>query len=197
MFRRNKREIQFIKIKNKIEYYYYFLINNKMMELCNDIKYEILCKLDEYNLIKLAYVSDNDTQELILYRIKKSNKKIKICNISASKGDLLLLKYAHESGCPWDEYTCQHAAKNGHLECLKYLHENGCPWDAFTCEIAVINGNLECLKYVHENGGPWGRYTCETAASNGHIECLKYAHDFGCPWSLVLYETAAKRKYNL
>ena len=36
------------------------------------------------------------------------------------------MKYLHEKGCPWDEYSCSNAARNGHLECLKYLHDKGC-----------------------------------------------------------------------
>jgi hypothetical protein len=124
MFRRNKREIQFIKIKLNI-IILYFLINNKMMELCNDIKYEILCKIDEYNLIKLAYVTDNETQELIIYRIKRSNKKINIYSMASKNGDLLILKYAHDAGYPWDKWSCFYAALNVNLECLKYAYENG------------------------------------------------------------------------
>jgi hypothetical protein len=98
-----------------------------MIELCNDIKYEILCKIDEYNLIKIAFVSDNDTQELILYRIKKSNKKINICSMASKKGDLLFLKYAHDAGCPWYIDTCFYALLYGHLDCLKYAYNAGCP----------------------------------------------------------------------
>ena len=40
------------------------------------------------------------------------------------------LKYVHESGCPWDEYTCTAAADYGHLECLQYAHDNGCAGSA-------------------------------------------------------------------
>lgn len=50
-------------------------------------------------------------------------------SIIASSGNLDLLKYAHESGCPWDSMTIFFAAKNGHLECVKYAHQNGCPFD--------------------------------------------------------------------
>ena len=39
-----------------------------------------------------------------------------------------MLKYAHEKGCPWDEYVCVNAAKNNNLEMLKYAHEKGCPY---------------------------------------------------------------------
>jgi hypothetical protein len=58
------------------------------------------------------------------------------------------LKYAHENGCPWDEWTCWYAAENEQLECLKYARENGCHWDKRTCDSAAAKGHLECLKYA-------------------------------------------------
>lgn len=69
-----------------------------------------------------------------------------------------MLKYAHENGCPWDIYACDHAAANGHLEVLKYLHENGCTWGPAACE-AVIKGHFEILKYLHENGCRCDKYS--------------------------------------
>ena len=74
---------------------------------------------------------------------------------NGSNGNVDLLEFLHEKGCPWDEDTCSEAAEYGHLECLKYAHENGCPWDQWTCRQAARNGHLECLKYAHENGCPW------------------------------------------
>ena len=90
------------------------------------------------------------------------------------------LKFAHEHGAPWNEWTCEFAAKNGNLDCLKYAHENGCDWYEETCECAAENGHLECLKYAHENGCPWDEATCALAAWNGHLEMLKYAHENRC-----------------
>ena len=29
--------------------------------------------------------------------------------------------------------NCYLAAKNGYLNCLKYAHENGCTWSEYTC----------------------------------------------------------------
>ena len=55
-----------------------------------------------------------------------------------------------ENGCD----TCANAAENGHLECLKYAHEHGCPWDEWTCESAAEKGHLECLKYACAHGCP-------------------------------------------
>jgi hypothetical protein len=66
----------------------------------------------------------------------------------------LSLKYLHENGCHWLQYTTQCAAENGHLECLKYAHENGCPWSEYTCSLASARGHLECLKYCRDNGCP-------------------------------------------
>ena len=40
-----------------------------------------------------------------------------------------MLKYLHESGCPWNEETYHYAAYNGHLDVLKWLIDNGCPYD--------------------------------------------------------------------
>jgi len=68
---------------------------------------------------------------------------------------LAALRYAHEHGVPWDEYTCADAARNGHLECLKYAHEHGCPWTEITCSWAAYADQLECLQYAHEHGCPY------------------------------------------
>ena len=78
---------------------------------------------------------------------------------------------------------CEQIARSGNLELLKFLREHGCPWDSKTCSSAACNGHLECLKYAHENGCPWDEKTCSKAAEKGHLECLKYAHESGCPGS--------------
>jgi hypothetical protein len=41
---------------------------------------------------------------------------------------LKCLKYAHETGFPWNELICQEAATAENWECLRYAHENGCPY---------------------------------------------------------------------
>ena len=38
------------------------------------------------------------------------------------------LKYLHENGCPWDEYTCGNAAHCYRWDCLQYAVDNKCPW---------------------------------------------------------------------
>ena len=57
-----------------------------------------------------------------------------------------MLKYLHENGCPWNEWTCHEAAREGHLDVLKYAHENGCPWEEETCVGAFSKSVREWLK---------------------------------------------------
>ena len=49
--------------------------------------------------------------------------------VAARGGHLEVLQWAHENGCPWNEWTCTEAAKGGHLEVLQWAHQNGCPWN--------------------------------------------------------------------
>lgn len=45
---------------------------------------------------------------------------------------------AHKQNYPMnDEQLCAFAAENGDLKCLKYLHQNGCSWDEWTCACAT------------------------------------------------------------
>ena len=120
------------------------------------------------------------------------------------------LKFAHEHGAPWDEWTCALAAWNGNLECLKYAHENGCPWDEKTCDVcrpewtfgvfevratrrvSLGRGDVRVCRRKWTFGVfevrarervSLGRGDVPYAAWNGHLECLKYAHENGCPWN--------------
>jgi hypothetical protein len=117
-----------------------------------------------------------------------------MCDITAArKGSLIELKYAHENGCPWSEYTCVFAAEGGHLDCLAYAHENGCEWDKSTCAHTATWGHLDCLTYAHENGCPWDEFTCYFAAAGGHLDCLTYAHENGCEWNVLTCIRAASK----
>ena len=139
-------------------------------------------------------IKDFDTKSTISWALEKCNEeKERFCSRMALNGNLDLLKYLHENGCPWDQSTCTCASLVGHLECLQYAHENECPWDEDTCKYAAEKGHLECLKYLHENGCPWDEDTCSNAAKFGHLECLKYAHENGCPWD---EKTCSNAAYN-
>ena len=78
-------------------------------------------------------IEDFDTTSTISWALEKcSEKKERFCTEMARKGDLELLQFLYEKGCPWDTLTCSWAAEYGHLECLRYAVENGCPQSTST-----------------------------------------------------------------
>ena len=76
-------------------------------------------------------IGDFETTSTISWALEKcSEEKERFCWRMAQNGNLELLQFLHENGCPWNERTCSEAARNDHFECLKYEHENGCPGSA-------------------------------------------------------------------
>ena len=92
---------------------------------------------------------------------------------------LEFLKWAREvKHCKWDEWTIIEAARKGNLEILKYCFDNGCPYDEEkACKYAAIEGNLDCLRFLFDKVKP-SRGTEEKAAQqaayHGHMDILKY-----------------------
>lgn len=115
----------------------------------------------------------------------------RLCIRSAEFGNLHVLKWARENGCPWDEATTAFASRKGHLEVLKWARENGCPWDESVCIDAAHEGHLEVLKWARENGCPWNENVCINAARGDQLEVLKWARENGCPWNDEVCATAA------
>mmetsp|Transcript_10942 Transcript_10942/g.27521 ORF Transcript_10942/g.27521 Transcript_10942/m.27521 type:complete len:195 (-) Transcript_10942:501-1085(-) len=52
---------------------------------------------------------------------------------AAEAGQLEVLQWAREQGCPWDDATCLEAARSGNLSVLQWARTQGCPWDAYRC----------------------------------------------------------------
>ena len=76
-------------------------------------------------------IGDFDTKSTISWALEKCiERRERFCARMAENGKLELLKFLHENGCPWDDWTCSQAAYKGHLECLIYAYENGCPGSA-------------------------------------------------------------------
>ena len=71
------------------------------------------------------------------------------------------------------------AAEAGQLAVLQYLCEHGCPWNARTCSMAAVGGHMDVLRYAYDSGCPWNEATCYMAAQGGHLDVLKYARDRG------------------
>ena len=98
---------------------------------------------------------------------------------AVASGNLVLVKWLRDEGCPWDEMACAWAAMLGHLKILKWLRANGCPWDAETCERSWwrvgfdFDGFDLVLSWARENGCPW------TAETRDQVAGFGYSDNFG------------------
>jgi hypothetical protein len=141
------------------------------------------CPVDDHDVDWLISQGHADVlRALVIHSQDPSDLGTTPCNSAAFNGDIILMIWLHENGCPWDEGTCANAADGGHLDCLVYLHEHGCPWDERVCRYSVEKGNMNCLVYACENGCPFTEETSEAAVDRGEIEYLVYLRKKGCPW---------------
>ena len=109
------------------------------------------------------------TQELFCERVSRMNK-------------LEYLVWLREvKNCDWDSWTIIWAADHGNLAMVKYCVDNGCPMDEEACMVAASEGHLDVLKYLHENGCPWNWRPCYNAYENDRIDCLNYLIEQKCP----------------
>jgi hypothetical protein len=112
---------------------------------------------------------DDGTQEWFCLKVAEMNKleylvwarEVKNCDwdsdtiyVASRQGNLAMVKYCVENGCPMDEYACAVAAQEGHLDVLKYLHEHDCPLSSGACYAAHFNNQIECLNYLIEQKCP-------------------------------------------
>jgi hypothetical protein len=79
-----------------------------------------------------------------------------LCLNASLAGNIDMLIYAHEHGCPWNDYTCISAAT---LDCLKYAHEHGCPWHSGVLSRAILYGQMDQYEYAVKNGLWWDDYS--------------------------------------
>ena len=129
---------------------------------------------DNYQWDEYGYDEEDDededegTQRYFCERVARMNK-------------LEYLVWAREvKNCDWDSETIRFAAMQGNLAMVKYCVENGCPMDAYACTFAA-EGHLDVLKYLHENDCPWDSVACSYAHENNHDDCLNYLIQQKCP----------------
>lgn len=140
------------------------------------------------DLVKWA--STNEDDELLDRAIKIDAH---ICANAARGGNLHILKWLREQGCPWDWQTCAQAARGGHLEVLTWARSNGCPWNANVCANAAMGGNLRLLMLLRDQGCPWDWRTCTSAIRGEYLEILDWTtQQPGCPWNCENLKGAAE-----
>jgi hypothetical protein len=104
------------------------------------------------------------------------------CSRVAEMNKLEYLVWLREvKNCDWNSLTIRAAVYQGNLAMVKYCVDNGCPIDAWALWCAASKGYLDVLKYLHENDCPWSSSACAAAHNYNRIDCLNYLIEQKCP----------------
>ena len=101
------------------------------------------------------------------------------CADFAEYDDLELLKWIRNEGCPWNnERIISIAARNGNMGILEYCIEKGCPRYNFVCEEAMKTSNhtqaLNTLKWLLQHSFSLNNEACIQAAARGNFEVMMW-----------------------
>lgn len=146
------------------------------LEYLCEINYE-LCSLANFKNTLTDCLVENGK----VYFKDVSNKPQSEMFVSAAAdGNYIVLKFMIENNYPMSEEACRLAAKNKHFAILRYLHNSGCPWDS-SLYIEIIKTHprfeFEMFKYAYENGCPVDRKVF-IAAENAKEENWFWGGDF-------------------
>ena len=139
---------------------------------------------DEFNISEFTSISQMELAWDNYRWVKNGERGTQkwFCREVARMNKHEYLVWAREvKNCHWNSWTIYAAARQGNLVMVKYCVENGCPMDAWTCLDAAREGHLDVLKYLHENDSPWNSWTCRIAHLNNQIDCLNYLIQQKCP----------------
>jgi len=92
-------------------------------------------------------------------------------------GNLNIVKYLHEYGCPWDS-----SVYSGNLEIMEYAYEEGCPFTEYVCDFVAQRGDMKALEFLREHGCPWWSNAVTEAYDANEFETVLYLREHGCPW---------------
>jgi hypothetical protein len=116
-----------------------------------------------------------------------------VCDYAASGGHVDLLRWLHETGCPWGfTYRCRHVARDGIIDILLYLQQqsDGTYWNELLTDMlnkAGCNNQLEAAKWLRQQGAEWpdnadplGQWGMPLAVDNWCGDTLAWARAEGC-----------------
>eukprot|EP00611_Tribonema_gayanum_P016827 TRINITY_DN2925_c0_g1_i1.p1 TRINITY_DN2925_c0_g1~~TRINITY_DN2925_c0_g1_i1.p1 ORF type:complete len:420 (+),score=73.24 TRINITY_DN2925_c0_g1_i1:195-1454(+) len=116
---------------------------------------------------------------------------------AARGGNVHVLAYAHENGCPLLESrslctTGDRAAAGGHLDVLRWLQDHGCALTAGAMSQAAGGGHMNAMRWLPEQGHYLMRWTLADAAGGGHLDMVQWLRQEGCPWDEEACSSAAR-----
>jgi hypothetical protein len=107
------------------------------------------------------------------------------CYHAAYSGHFHILRWAREVGLRWTSSTMQKLASKGNVEMLKWAFENGCPMGEgyAVMDHLAMAGCIEGAEWVLSLGYPWSDGAYTIAAMNGHLAFIKWAFANGYEWA--------------
>jgi hypothetical protein len=138
---------------------------------------------DEFNISEFTSISQMEFAWDIYHWGEERWGQEWFCHNVSRMNKLEYLVWLREvKNCAWSEGTIKEAARLGNLAMVKYCTENGCPMHEYACSLAAEKGHLDVLKYLHEHDCPWDSEACYWAQLNNHVDCLNYLIEQKCPW---------------
>ena len=92
-----------------------------------------------------------------------------------------MLQWARDNGCPCPnlDIIILNAARSGNVEMMTWFLEQGCPLDGMLCTGAAEYGRLEVLMWLREHGCPADLDECtDRATRGGHNEVVAWLVEF-------------------
>eukprot|EP00953_Heterococcus_sp_UTEX-ZZ885_P001372 1257-Heterococcus_DN1.PRE.2 len=86
-------------------------------------------------------------------KVAQHTELVCICIPITRVRQFAMCEYLRSIGCDWDANACSKAATGGQLDMLCWLREHGCPWIVSTiCIRAARHGSTGILQFVIEQG---------------------------------------------
>jgi hypothetical protein len=94
---------------------------------------------------------------------------------AAETGQIGLMQWLRERGCPWSHDVCAAAAAGAQLEALQWLRTQDppCPISGAACTRAIVAGSISALRWLLESGAPLAFEALGEAAATGRLDILQ------------------------
>jgi hypothetical protein len=127
---------------------------------------------------------------------------LQLWKLQQKRGDMMMLKYLHDTGCEWDERVSYGAAEYNQLAAIEWLHEIGCPLNFHEAtEIAAYYGYLDMVIYLvtHREVMAAEQWTdlLNIAGAREHLEVAKWLRSKGTEWPTVLKYDGFEWSYHM
>jgi len=158
-------------IKRELKTFYKVLASKNNIEFL-EFLYGIFKKVDN-KAISIAL--KHGYKDVIIWAC---NKMVPLCpeycDMAAISGDLDLLVWIREIGCPWNENVIYSTCKGGNILMLEYIRKQ---WKKYPDLVLPFNSDMVYL-----------------TAEYNHLNLMKYLISDGCPYDTSIFYYACKNK---